>query len=71
MFFAALFDDVLLDRAAAPEPVGGPHRGPEHPYATNVPVILVLSSVTCSRRVRGEKGDVHALRRWFPSLLMA
>jgi cytochrome c oxidase subunit 3 len=36
------------------------------PYATTFTVILVLSSITCQLGVfAAEKGDVHALRRWF------
>lgn len=66
MFFAALFAMYFSIRAAAPEQW---EKHTEHlniPYATTFTVILVLSSVTCQLGVfAAEKGDVHALRRWF------
>ncbi len=66
MFFAALFAMYFSIRAADYS------MWQEHtpklniPYATGNTIILVLSSVTCQLGVfAAEKGDVHALRRWF------
>ena len=66
MFFAALFAMYFSIRAAAPE------LWKEHTqhlniwYALTFTIVLVLSSVTCQIGVfAAERGDVHALRRWF------
>ncbi|GAA2627497.1 MULTISPECIES: aa3-type cytochrome oxidase subunit III [Paractinoplanes] len=66
MFFAALFAMYFSIRAA--DYSMWEEHTPELklPYATTFTVILVLSSVTCQLGVfAAEKGDVHALRRWF------
>lgn len=66
MFFAALFAMYFSIRAAAPEQWAKHTEHLNIPYATTFTVILVLSSVTCQLGVfAAEKGDVHALRRWF------
>ena len=66
MFFAALFAMYFSIRAAAPELWAEHTEALDIPYATTFTVILVLSSVTCQLGVfAAEKGDVHALRRWF------
>ena len=66
MFFAALFAMYFSIRAAAPELWTEHTKELNIPYATTFTVILVLSSVTCQLGVfAAEKGDVHALRRWF------
>src|SRR3954452_7577565 len=66
MFFAALFAMYFSIRAAAPEQWEKHTEILNIPYATTFTVILVLSSVTCQLGVfAAEKGDVHALRRWF------
>ncbi|MFV2083164.1 cytochrome c oxidase subunit 3 [Micromonospora sp. LOL_021] len=66
MFFAALFAMYFSIRAADYS------MWEEHtpllniPYATVFTTILVASSVTCQIGVfAAERGDVHALRRWF------
>lgn len=66
MFFAGLFAMFFSIRAAAPE------QWIEHVptldvwYALPFTLILVASSITCQIGVfRAERGDVHALRRWF------
>ncbi|GAA1828909.1 heme-copper oxidase subunit III [Luedemannella flava] len=68
MFFAALFAMYFSIRATEL----GQQQWAKHtevlnlPYAVTFTVILVLSSVTCQMGVfAAEKGDVHALRRWF------
>ncbi|NJC69693.1 heme-copper oxidase subunit III [Planosporangium thailandense] len=66
MFFAALFAMYFSIRAAAPGlwKEHTPHLA--LPYAVTFTTILVLSSVTCQFGVfAAERGDVHALRRWF------
>jgi cytochrome c oxidase subunit 3 len=66
MFFAALFAMYFSIRAADYSlwEKHTPHLNIA--YATPFTVILVLSSVTCQMGVfAAEKGDVHALRRWF------
>jgi cytochrome c oxidase subunit 3 len=66
MFFAALFAMYFSIRAAAPELWTEHTEVLKIPYATTFTVILVLSSVTCQLGVfAAERGDVHALRRWF------
>lgn len=66
MFFAGLFAMYFSIRAAAPEQWAKHTEVLNLPYATVVTTILVLSSVTCQLGVfAAEKGDVHALRRWF------
>ncbi len=66
MFFAALFAMYFSIRAAAPEQWAEHTEVLNLPYATTFTVILVLSSITCQIGVfAAEKGDVHALRRWF------
>ncbi|MGK5741978.1 aa3-type cytochrome oxidase subunit III [Micromonospora sp. URMC 103] len=66
MFFAALFAMYFSIRAAAPEQWEKHTEILNIPYATTFTVILVLSSVTCQLGVfAAERGDVHALRRWF------
>jgi len=66
MFFAALFAMFFSIRAAAPQMWA---KNSEHlnlPYAVFFTTVLVLSSVTCQYGVfAAERGDVHALRRWF------
>jgi cytochrome c oxidase subunit 3 len=66
MFFAALFAMFFSIRAADP---GMWHTRSEElnvPYALTFTIILVASSVTCQIGVfAAERGDVHALRRWF------
>ncbi|GAA1792874.1 aa3-type cytochrome oxidase subunit III [Planosporangium flavigriseum] len=66
MFFAALFAMYFSIRAAAPGlwKEHTPHLN--LPYAVTFTTILVLSSVTCQFGVfAAERGNVHALRRWF------
>jgi cytochrome c oxidase subunit 3 len=66
MFFAALFAMYFSIRAAdySMWEEHTPHLN--LPYATTFTLILVASSVTCQFGVfAAEKGDVHALRRWF------
>ncbi|WP_030489095.1 cytochrome c oxidase subunit 3 [Micromonospora chokoriensis] len=66
MFFAALFAMYFSIRAAAPEQWEKHTEALNIPYATTFTVILVLSSVTCQLGVfAAERGDAHALRRWF------
>ncbi|THV38601.1 cytochrome c oxidase subunit 3 [Glycomyces buryatensis] len=72
MFFAGLFAMYFSIRASAPEQWTGTEAvegGPAHlnvAYALAFTVILVASSVTCQLGVfAAERGDVHALRRWF------
>ena len=66
MFFAALFAMYFSIRAAAPGMWAEHTPKLDVPYATVNTIILVLSSVTCQMGVfAAEKGDVHALRRWF------
>jgi cytochrome c oxidase subunit III len=66
MFFAALFAMYFSIRAAAPEQWAEHTAVLDIPYATVFTVILVASSVTCQMGVfAAERGDVHALRRWF------
>jgi len=66
MFFAALFAMYFSIRAAAPEQWTEHTQVLEIPYATIFTVVLVSSSVTCQLGVfAAERGDVHALRRWF------
>jgi cytochrome c oxidase subunit 3 len=66
MFFAALFAMYFSIRAAAP---GEWKEHTPHltvPYAAANTTILVLSSITCQFGVfAAERGNVHALRRWF------
>jgi cytochrome c oxidase subunit 3 len=66
MFFAALFAMYFSIRAADPGlwKEHTPHLN--LPYALFFTTVLVASSITCQIGVfRAEKGDVHALRRWF------
>ena len=66
MFFAALFAMYFFIRGETPEVWAEHTQVLNIPYATVFTVILVLSSVTCQFGVfAAEKGDVHALRRWF------
>lgn len=66
MFFAALFAMYFFIRGASPELWAEHTKDLNIPYATTFTVILVASSVTCQFGVfAAEKGDVHALRRWF------
>ncbi|TDB88655.1 heme-copper oxidase subunit III [Micromonospora fluostatini] len=66
MFFAALFAMYFSIRAAAPEQWAEHTQVLDVRYATIFTVILVASSITCQLGVfAAEKGDVHALRRWF------
>ncbi|GIJ25412.1 putative cytochrome c oxidase subunit 3 [Micromonospora qiuiae] len=66
MFFAALFAMYFSIRAAAPDLWAERTAILNVPYATTFTTILVLSSVTCQIGVfAAERGDVHALRRWF------
>ena len=66
MFFAALFAMYFSIRAADYSMWEEHTEVLNIPYATTFTVILVLSSVTCQLGVfAAEKGDVHALRRWF------
>ena len=66
MFFAALFAMYFAIRAADYSLWEHHTKALNIPYATTFTVILVLSSVTCQLGVfAAEKGDVHALRRWF------
>jgi cytochrome c oxidase subunit 3 len=66
MFFAALFAMYFSIRAAAPEQWAEHTQVLDIPYATIFTVVLVSSSVTCQLGVfAAERGDVHALRRWF------
>jgi cytochrome c oxidase subunit III len=66
MFFAALFAMYFSIRAADYDMWREHTPELKLPYATTFTVILVLSSVTCQLGVfAAEKGDVHALRRWF------
>jgi cytochrome c oxidase subunit 3 len=66
MFFAGLFAMFFSIRAAAPQ------LWEEHTPHLNVwfslpfTIVLLASSITCQLGVfRAERGDVHALRRWF------
>jgi len=66
MFFAALFAMYFSIRAAAPEQWAQHTPLLDVPYATTFTLILVASSITCQIGVfAAERGDVHALRRWF------
>ncbi|MGA3488031.1 cytochrome c oxidase subunit 3 [Micromonosporaceae bacterium DT55] len=66
MFFAALFAMYFSIRAAAPEQWAEHTPLLDVPYATTFTLILVASSITCQIGVfAAERGDVHALRRWF------
>jgi cytochrome c oxidase subunit 3 len=66
MFFAALFAMYFSIRAADYSMWQEHTPKLDIPYATANTIILVLSSVTCQLGVfAAEKGDVHALRRWF------
>ncbi len=66
MFFAALFAMYFQIRAADYSQWERHTEVLNVPYATTFTVILVLSSITCQLGVfAAEKGDVHALRRWF------
>jgi cytochrome c oxidase subunit III len=66
MFFAALFAMYFSIRAAAPEQWAKHTEVLDIPYATVFTVVLVSSSITCQLGVfAAERGDVHALRRWF------
>ena len=66
MFFAALFAMYFQIRAADYSQWERHTEALNVPYATTFTVILVLSSITCQLGVfAAEKGDVHALRRWF------
>ena len=66
MFFAALFAMYFFIRGELPELWAEHTEVLNIPYATVFTVILVLSSVTCQFGVfAAEKGDVHAVRRWF------
>jgi cytochrome c oxidase subunit III len=66
MFFAALFAMYFSIRAAAPDQWAEHTAILDIPYATVFTVILLASSITCQMGVfAAERGDVHALRRWF------
>jgi cytochrome c oxidase subunit 3 len=66
MFFAALFAMFFSIRAAAPGMWAHHSEALNIPYALVFTVILVSSSITCQIGVfAAERGDVHALRRWF------
>ncbi len=66
MFFAALFAMYFQIRAADYSQWERHTKVLNVPYATTFTVILVLSSITCQAGVfAAERGDVHALRRWF------
>jgi len=66
MFFAALFAMFFSIRAAAPGVWEHNSEKLNVPYALTFTIILVASSVTCQIGVfAAERGDVHALRRWF------
>jgi cytochrome c oxidase subunit III len=66
MFFAALFAMYFSIRAADHSQWERHFPTLKLPYALVFTTILVLSSVTCQMGVfAAERGDVHALRRWF------
>src|SRR5215217_843398 len=66
MFFAALFAMYFSIRAADYSQWEKHFPTLNLPYALTFTIILVLSSVTCQMGVfAAERGDVHALRRWF------
>jgi cytochrome c oxidase subunit III len=66
MFFAALFAMFFAIRAADPQMWADNSEKLNVPYALVFTVILVSSSITCQIGVfAAERGDVHALRRWF------
>jgi cytochrome c oxidase subunit 3 len=66
MFFAALFAMYFSIRASAPELWEKHTHVLAIPYATFFTVVLVASSITCQLGVfAAERGNVHALRRWF------
>jgi cytochrome c oxidase subunit 3 len=66
MFFAALFAMYFSIRAADYQQWVHHFRTLNLPYALVFTTILVLSSITCQMGVfAAERGDVHALRRWF------
>jgi cytochrome c oxidase subunit III len=66
MFFAALFAMYFSIRAADYSQWQRHFPELKLPYALVFTTILVLSSVTCQMGVfAAERGDVHALRRWF------
>jgi cytochrome c oxidase subunit III len=66
MFFAALFAMFFSIRAADYSQWERHFPTLKLPYALVFTTILVLSSVTCQMGVfAAERGDVHALRRWF------
>ncbi|MFY1699036.1 heme-copper oxidase subunit III [Solwaraspora sp. WMMD791] len=66
MFFAALFAMYFSIRAADYSMWEKHTVSLNIPYATVFTAILVASSVTCQIGVfAAERGDVHALRRWF------
>ncbi|HEX6967690.1 MAG TPA: heme-copper oxidase subunit III [Micromonosporaceae bacterium] len=66
MFFAGLFAMYFSIRAAVPEQWAEHTQVLNVPYALTFTTILVISSVTCQFGVfAAERGDAHALRRWF------
>jgi cytochrome c oxidase subunit 3 len=66
MFFAALFAMFFSIRAADYSQWERHFPTLNLWYALTFTIILVLSSVTCQMGVfAAERGDVHALRRWF------
>jgi cytochrome c oxidase subunit 3 len=66
MFFAALFAAYFTIRAVSPQLWANQTEMLNIPFSSVNTLILVLSSVTCQLGVfAAEKGDVHALRRWF------
>jgi cytochrome c oxidase subunit 3 len=66
MFFAALFAMFFQIRAADLKTWQDHYDQLNVPYALVFTTILVASSVTCQIGVfAAERGDVHALRRWF------
>src|SRR5215217_3368639 len=66
MFFAALFAMYFSIKAADYSQWEKHFPTLNLPYALTFTIILVLSSVTCQMGVfAAERGDVHALRRWF------
>jgi cytochrome c oxidase subunit III len=66
MFFAALFAMFFAIRSADYSQWELHYPILDLPYAVFFTTVLVLSSVTCQIGVlRAERGNVHALRRWF------
>ena len=71
MFFAALFAMYFTKRAVATGPWPPPDVDLNIPLSLTFTLILVASSFTCQWGVfAAERGDVHAMRRWY-SLTLA